>query len=612
MKKSMITSVVLLVVGFLMFTVINNSLFSGVRVDLTENRLFTLSEGTREILEDIDEPINLYLFFSDKVSEDLTSLRAYAQRVEEMLREYQLLAGANIRLSVIDPEPFSEDEDRAAAFGLQSVPVNQAGDELYFGLAGTNAIDGEAVLPFFQPEREAFLEYEITKLVYTLSETEKPRVGLFSGLPITGQVDPGTFQQSPGWVFADQLGELFDVNTLDLITAASLADIDLLVLVHPTGIDEDALYAIDQHVMAGGKLIAFIDPLAEMAQPATPGSPVASPASASDLNRLTTAWGVTLREGKVLADPDIALLVGGADGRPVRHLGILGFTQAQLAVDDVVTAPLEVINMSTVGILDVDPPDGIQADSLIVSSDRAGTLDALQFQFLVNPEDLQTGFLPADEAFVVATRLSGNARSAFSETHAGTDGHRAATDALQVVIVADSDVLSDRLWVEVQSFFGQQIASAFADNGSLITNMVENLSGSSALIQVRSRGQFVRPFERVERLRREAEASYLQSAEDLQAQLAETDRQLSELESARLDDGLLTLSPDQEAALNRFQDEKLRIRKQLRDVRHQLDKDIETLGSRLKLINILIMPLLLTGLLLVIRYLGLARREELN
>ena len=358
--------------------------------------------------------------------------------------------------------------------------------------------------------------------------------------------------------------------------------------------------------MSGGKLIVFVDPLAEMVAPEAPGMSVPS-GSSSELNRLTATWGVSLRDGEVLGDSEAALMVGGADGAPVRHLGILGFTNQYFSGDDIVTADLESINFSTAGILDVDEVDGIDAKSLIASSSAAGSLDAIAFQFLNDPAELQQGFQSTGENYSVAVRLSGKALSTFPEM-SGEETHIAETNQLNVVIVADTDVLSDRLWVQIQNFFGQQVASAFADNGSFVANLVENLSGSSALIEVRSRGQFSRPFVVVEELRRLAEAKYLKNAEDLQTRLAETDRQLSELESARVDDGLLTLSTEQEAALVNFQDEKLRIRKDLREVRHSLDQDIEQLGGKLKFINILLMPLLLTLALLGIRMLGLLSR----
>jgi ABC-type uncharacterized transport system involved in gliding motility auxiliary subunit len=459
------------------------------------------------------------------------------------------------------------------------------------------------VLPFFQPDREAFLEYELTKLIYNLSVVEKPRVALYSELKVEQSVDPRSFQPTPGWVFMDQLKELFQIEKIDELSLSAIGTAELLLLIHPGTLEDAALYAVDQHVMSGGKLIVFVDPLAETVPP---GTSVLS-GSSSELNRLTATWGVSLRDRQVLGDSEAALMVGGVDGAPVRHLGILGFTNQYFSGDDIVTADLEAINFSTAGILDVDEVDGIDAKSLIASSSVSGSLDVIQFQTLSDPAELQQGFQSTGESYSVAVRLSGKSRSSFPEM-SGEETHIAETEQLNVVIVADTDVLSDRLWVQVQNFFGQQVASAFADNGSFVVNLVENLSGSSALIEVRSRGQFSRPFVVVEELRRIAEAKYLRNAEDLQARLAETDRQLSELESARVDDGLLTLSPEQEAALVNFQGEKLRIRKELREVRHRLDQEIEQLGGKLKFINILLMPLLLTLALLGIRVLGLLSR----
>ncbi len=384
-------SIVVLVAGFILFTLVNNLMLGSVRLDLTENGLYSVSDGTREIIGDLEEPVNLYFFFSEKASEDLTALRAYSQRVQEMLEEYQLLAGSKINLHIVDPEPFSEQEDQAAEFGLQSVPVNQAGDALYFGLAGTNALDGQEVLPFFQPDREAFLEYELTKLIYNLSVAEKPRVALYSELKVEPGVDPRTFQATPGWIFMDQLKELFQIEKIDELSLDAIGSADLLLLIHPGTLEDEALYAVDQHVMSGGKLIVFVDPLAEMVAAEAPGMSIPS-GSSSELNRLTATWGVSLRNGEVLGDSEAALMVGGADGAPVRHLGILGFTNQYFSGDDIVTADLESINFSTAGILDVDEVDGIDAKSLIASSSAAGSLDAIAVSVFERPGGTAAGF----------------------------------------------------------------------------------------------------------------------------------------------------------------------------------------------------------------------------
>ena len=592
-------NIILLALGFLLFAMINNIFVSSARLDLSENGLYSLSDGTREVVDEIDEPINLYFFFSQKISRDMPSLRTYSQRVYELLEEYELIADGKIKLSYIDPEPFSEQEDRAAEFGLQSVPINQAGDELYFGLAGTNSIDGQEVIPFFQPDKEEFLEYEISKLVHNLAKPEKALIGVYSDLPVQASVDPRNFQPTSAWVFMQQLEELFEVQMIEDLEKDELGGLDLLLIVHPKGLSESALYSVDQYVLSGGKLIAFVDPLAELDQPG-PG-PSAVPSKSSDLNAITKKWGVALREQMILGDPEVALLVGGADGRPLRHLGILGFSKDYLDQGSVVTSSIENVNMATAGIFDVDTSLGTKIETLIRSSESSGLLEGYQFEYLSNPEDLQKGFSSTGESFVVAARISGPAVSNFEGGIAGREAFVSSAENIQVMLIADTDILADRLWVQVQSFFGQQIATAFADNGALVANAVENFSGSSSLISVRSRGQFSRPFEVVDRLRRNAEVSYLQSAERLQVELADTERKLAELESASPKDGLIRLSEEQTEAIKSFQDQKLRIRKELRDVRHRLDKDIEDLGGWLKLINILVMPLMLTGLLLVIR-----------
>lgn len=598
-------NIILLVLGFLLFAMINNIFIGSARLDLSENGLYSLSDGTKQVIEEIDEPINLYFFFSQKISSDMPALRTYSQRVYELLEEYELAADGKIKLSYIDPEPFSEQEDRASEFGLQSVPINQAGDELYFGLAGTNSLDGREVLSFFQPDKEEFLEYEISKLVHNLAKPEKATIGVYSDLPVQSTVDPRTFQPTSAWVFMQQLEELFEVEMIEDLEKGELNDLDLLLIVHPKNLSEPALFSVDQYVLSGGKLLAFVDPLAELDQPG-PGTP-GVPSKSSDLNAITKKWGLALREQKILGDPEVALLVGGADGRPVRHLGILGFSQGYLDQDNVVTSSIETVNMATAGIFDVDTSLETEIETLIRSSERSGLMDAYQFEFLPNPEDLQKGFSSTGESFVVAARISGAATSNFEGAIADREEFIPSSESIQVMLIADTDILADRLWVQVQSFFGQQIATAFADNGTLIANAVEHLSGSGSLISIRSRGQFSRPFEVVDRLRRNAELSYLESAERLQLELADTERKLAEIESASPEDGLIRLSDEQTEAIRSFQDEKLRIRKQLRDVRHQLDKDIEDLGGWLKLINILVMPLMLTGLLLIIR---VARYQE--
>ena len=603
----------LLALGFLMFTLLNNVLFGGWRLDLTGNNLYTLSDGSREILESIDEPVNLYFFFSEKSSEDLTSLRVYATRVREMLEEYELAANGKINLSVVDPEPFSEAEDQAAEFGLQGIPVSTAGEELYFGLAATNALDDQEVIPFFQPDKEEFLEYEISKLIQSLSVVEKPVVGVLSSLEVQGNMNMQTYQMTPPWMVVDQLRQLFSVQTINP-EGTIPAEIDILLLIHPKQLSEAMLFSIDQFVMGSGRLLAFIDPLAETDRPvqANPMMPAPPSIQVSTLNQLTEAWGVTMRSDVILGDSQTALAVGGVDGTPVRHLAILGMEGDNFSRDDIVTSSLESINLSTAGILDVAEDASVQVEPLISSSTFAMPMEALQFQFLSDPNDLKQGFKPTGESYLVAARLSGSAPSAFPEGLEESERTvLTETDNLNVILVADTDILTDRMWVQVQEFFGQRIASPWANNGDMVINALDNLSGGASLISIRSRGRFSRPFDVVQDLRREAEASYLEKANDLQARLTETEQKLSDLQSSQSENNLLVLTPEQEEALVQFQQEKVEIRRQLREVRHQLDSDIEVLGSTLKFLNIALIPILMTLLLLVVNYIRVNRRQEM-
>ena len=609
---------------FFAFTMLNNALFSSARIDLTENKLYTLTLGTRDLIAEIDEPIKFRFFFSQRASEDLTALRAYARRVQELLEEYQALAGGSINLEIIDPEPFSEEEDLAAQFGLQSVPVNNAGDELYFGLVGTNSVDDQLIISFFQPDKEEFLEYDISRIIHQLNSSRKPKVGLLSSLKIQGDIDTSTFQTTPAWVVIDQLTQQYEVVDVAMDATELPRDMQLLIIVHPKSLSDATLFAIDQFAMAGGRVLLFVDPLAEMER-RPPGAMPTEPAS--DFSLLSN-WGMQLRADTVLADSAAALNVGGSNGQSVRHLGILGLSAENFNSDDVSLASLESINVTTSGILDMVGRPESRIDILIQSSENAMPMASTEFQSLTDPEQLLKTFVPTGKRYTIAARISGKAVTAYPggvdvetvpeaevevegqgqgqvESTRDTQLHQAvltATDKLNVIVVADTDILTDRLWVQVQNFFGQTIASPWAINGDFVLNSVDNLLGGSELISIRSRGRFSRPFTVVESLRLAAQSKYQKSADTLQRELEETEAELNEVESSQSDQNLLALSPEQERAITQFQDEKLRIRKQLRDVRHQLDKDIEGLGATLKLINIIVLPLLLVLGIYTMRY----------
>ena len=586
-----------LAVLFVAVIALANNLLRGAQIDLTENKLYTLSEGTTQVLGEIEEPINLYYFFSDKGTAEIPQIRTYATRVRELLEAIERRSAGKVRLTVIDPLPFSEEEDRAAGFGLQAVPTGPAGETIFFGLAGTNATDGQMVIPFFQPDKEAFLEYDIAKLIHSLVTTTKPVVGLMAELNIGPGFDPQTRQMRQGWAVYQSLAELFEIRTLDPQVTTTIDEaIKTVVVVHPKALSEDAQYALDQFVLRGGNLMVFVDPNAELDETAEdPNNPSAALFAnrSSNLERLFKAWGVSYDPAKVVLDAEYALQVQTQTGAPVRHMAILGLRAQSMNQQDVVTAQLGTLNLSTAGSFRMAEDAPLTLEPLLQSSAQSTTIDAERVKFLPDPSSLFADFVPSGENYVLAGRLTGTAKTAFGE-RAGASHLAESKQPVNVLLVADTDLLSDRLWVQVQNFFGQQIMNAFANNGDFVANAVDNLTGSSALISIRGRATSARPFTTVEALRRGADDRFRATERKLNEELQETERKLNELQRARADDASMLLSAEQKAELDRFQKRKLEIRKELREVRRQLDADIEALGWKLKVINIALVPLLLT------------------
>jgi ABC-type uncharacterized transport system involved in gliding motility auxiliary subunit len=595
MKKLMYSGagLLLIAVAFLAFNMLSALGLGNVRLDLTEQKLYTISEGTERILGELDEPINLYFFYSDKAARDLPVLRNYAVRVEEMLKAYERAANGKIKLHIIDPEPFSEDEDKAAGFGLQAVPANQGGEQIYFGLAGTNAVDDKQIIPFFPLDQEEFLEYQLSQLVQGLAKPERPVIGLLSGLQLNGGFDMMARQPMAPWMVMEEVRQLFKIDSLKAGIDKIPDQVSVLLLVHPKSLPEPTLYAIDQFVLRGGKLLVFVDPLAESdnAPPMMPGD---DEGKASDLEPLFKAWGLRMVPEKVLGDGSYALSVSMGQGqRPARHAAWLALPKRAMNQDDVATSSLESLNIATAGIL--EPVEGAKTQfvPLLQSSEYAMPFDAARFAALGNPEELIRDLEPTGERYAIAARISGPAQSAYPNGIEGQKDGLKSAENINVIAVADTDLLTDRMWVQVQDFFGQRVPQPFADNAGFAINALDNLSGSDALISVRSRGRFSRPFEVVEALQRDAEAQFRVKEEDLQKRLAETDQKLASLQQQDPSKPL-ELTPEQQATVQQFIAEKLRIRKELREVRFQLNAQIEDLGRTLKLVNILAVPLLLT------------------
>lgn len=609
-----------LAVLFLAVVMLSNVGLRGVRLDLTQNKLYTLSKGTQQVLRDLKEPVNLYFYFSrDAAAKQSPLMMPYAARVREFLEEVSARAGGKIHLQVIDPQPFSDDEDRAAEFGLQS--LHPGGEALYFGLAGTNSTDGRSAIPTFTADREEFLEYDVAKLVQELGTPKKPVIGLLSSIGVQGQFNPQTGQMGEPWPIYTQLQQLFAVRNLTADLDHIDKDVDVLMLIHPKDLAPKTLYAIDQFVMRGGRMLLLVDPNAGADLTGQdPRNPLAGAMAnhSSDLQPLLSNWGIDYDATKVIGDLGRGLEVrSNTTAAPIRHIGILGLRHGDMDAKDVVTASLESINLATVGSLAARPGAKTTFEPLLQSSANAEPLPAQRFNALIDPAVLRDGFKSTGVRYTIAARITGPVDSAYPNGPPGDQkpasgppvAHLAkSTTPANIVVIADTDLLMDYLWVQTRELLGQRISQAFANNGDLIANILDNLSGSSALISVRGRASFSRPFERIEALKRQADDRLRAKALELQSELQQTEGKLTELQAKRNDQSSLMLSPEQEAELKRFTAEKARVRKELRETERGLDVDINRLGSRLKVINIAIAPLLVAVAGVVI--LSLRRRRR--
>ncbi len=615
-----LTSLGLLVGLILLFAIniLSNESLTSARVDLTEGRIYTLSEGTQNVLSKIQEPITLRLYLSKRLATRLPEFSSYAVRVEDLLREYQREAGGNIRLQIIDPEPFSGEEDRAVGYGLRAAPVNNREDMFFFGLVGTNSVDDEEVIPFFTREREEFLEYDVTKLLHNLIEVKQPVVGLLSSLPVEGQGPRAALRglSAPPWMVVEQMRQLFEVRSLDPSLDAVPEDTDVLVLVHPKNLSDRMLYAIDQFVLRGGRVLAFVDANAEAEQGMNVGG-LMMPARSrrSELDRLLETWGVVLEKDKIIGDLELAARVRmEREGREVTFEYPVWLTvqPGQMNQEDIVTRQLGNLSLGTPGSLVPAKEAATTFASLIETTSGAAVFSPDKVALSEDPQNLLRTYRPEDRTFTLAARISGNIKSAFpdgrpkdqtadkesSEKNTGDERsgperpHLAESEeAINIIVVADTDLLQDQFWVSVQDFLGTRIAVPTAANGSFVINAVDNLAGSGDLISVRNRGSFVRPFERISELREQAELRFRQKEQELIERLENTERKLIELEESRQGDDGMILTPAQQQELMEFRQERLRIRKDLRDVRHRLRREIESLQDWLKFINIALVPI---------------------
>ena len=601
MNRNLVSFSSLAVALVLLFAVniLSGLLFGNARVDMTEQQLYTLTPGSRAILDNLEDEITLNFYFSDSQLRDVPTIKAYAVRVEELLNEYVSLARGKIRLRVIDPEPFSEQEDEAVRAGVRGVPTSDVGDTAYFGLSATNTTDGEEVIGFFAPSNEELLEHDLTRLIYKLDNLEKPVVAIYSSLPVNGEQGGRGRPQSPKWTITEQISEIFEVRVLIGTQAKIDDDVDILMIIHPQMFDDASRVAIDQYVLGGGRTMVFVDPYSDVE--IIPTMPFMQnqqePKPPSDFDQQLAAWGVRVDGTQLVGDYDAARRVTTSQNpgsKPEPYLPWLELKSEHFNQKDVVTRSLTTMYVATAGAIEKLPDSEVTVENLIVTGPNSGPVPVASIQFSPNPKEILGQFQPTGPQ-TVAVRLSGKIRSAYADgLPEGVEwsGERLTeSDDAQIVLVADSDLLHDRFWVQVQDFFGDRVAMPYADNGNFVIYMLDNLSGSSDLISVRSRGSFSRPFTRIVDLGKAAEEQYRATEQQLQMRLQAAEQKLAELQQQGADAGLIDQQAREE--IDSFLQEKVAIRKELRSVQHDLRKDIDTLESRVKFINIGLMPLLI-------------------
>jgi ABC-type uncharacterized transport system involved in gliding motility auxiliary subunit len=610
---------------FVCVNIISSQVLRSARIDLTQQHLYSLSQGTRTLLGEIREPVRFRLFMSSALTKQAPQLAAFAARVRALLDAYVAASNGRIILEVIDPRPFSEDEDRAVAYGIQSFQ-GTGGEQLFFGLAATNSTTGRSTISVFAPDRETFLEYDLTRMVAQLANRGKPVVALIDGLGLAGNPR----MRAPEQQTLAQMRQFFDVQ----VAADKLPDqARVLMVVHPLGLTPAMLYDIDQWVLAGKPAIFFVDPFAENQLPVggMPGMPPPVQTS-STLEPLFKAWGVKFDPAQVVGDSTYALQTQrNVGGRPMlsQNLPWMALRGDALARDEAILAQLSAIVLTNAGAFETTK-DGVTLRPLLTASGNAVMIDAaVAGDRNADPRRLLSGMKRTDKPPVLAARLSGTLDSAYpdgspavaapkpdaaanpeTDKPEATKTEGAKTEAtktetikrsvkpVNVILVGDADMLMDRNWIQQQNLLGQQIAQAFANNGDFVINALEQMSGGAALSDLRGRGVSWRPFELIQQMEAEADQRFRAKEQQLTQELKDTEQKLAQM--PRAPEGTNdVLTPEQMQAIDGFRAQLLSIRSELRDVQFALRRNVDDLKSWVTALNVGVVPLVVAIIALI-------------
>jgi len=593
-NEQLVYSAVGLAALFLLLVALNFLLgLAPARLDLTDGKLYTLSPGTKKILRNLASPVRLKLYVSQGEAVPVP-LRGFAQRVEDLVREFKQAAGSNLVVERYNPKPDSEEEDAAQLDGIEPQQL-VTGEQFYLGVA-VSQLDRKQAIAAISPQRERLLEYDLVRAIARVGSAERPKIGLMAGLPVLGEkFNPFTRQSSEPWVLANELKREFEVKEVPLGAKEIDRDIKVLLLIHPRlGVPPTLEYALDQFVLRGGKLIAFVDPYAyfDQQQPMMPGLPPEP--SSSSLPTLFKAWGVEMDPGKVIAD----VVFGSGQGARYTPT-VLSLNRTALNRDDVVTSSVETLLYAFGGAFQIKNTEGLRVTELIRSSPNSMLVE--NFNATKSGDEATKNFKPSGQALPLALRLTGKFRTAFPQglvidkkPLAGTPGLRESAAENSVILVADVDLLADGAAVDVQEVFGRRVVVPSNGNLALAMGMLEQLTAGDDLISLRSREASFRPLTVVRELEAEAQKQYFGRIQALEDELQKTTAKLQELQKAQAPGakGQQILSPEQQAEMERFRKTVAEGRLALKEVRKNLRQDAEALVFWTKLANIALMPLL--------------------
>lgn len=602
-KKNFLISVVSTIILFLSFNFIINKINFNFGIDFTETNTFTLSKGTKNLLKNLEEPLTLEFIYSRQLSKNIPVIQNYANQIEGLLNRYEELAKGKIIFNTIEPEAYSDEEDYVNRYNIQGFPLGQEGTNLYFGLIASNTTDDIEVVKFFDPSKAGSLEKQLTDIVYKLSRVEKPKVGFLSW--VDASVPPNSQPDRNEYIILDRFRDYYDFETLDQKTT-NFDDLDVLIVYHPSDVSEKTEYAIEQFILNGGNTLVFVDPYFEKNDHLN---------KSSDLPKVFQTLNLNYNDNVILDGAQATRLQTQqniSDNTSLQTMLKLNWPEVRgnfINQSETVGSGLSLVRLvSPGGFAPLNEDSQVVYSPLISSSEL--TMD-LPMKDVLDPIKLINNFKPSGIPYDFGVRLSGIAKTSFSDYQEKFENHiDQSSQDINVIVFSDADFIRTAFWARVQRFLDSTVIEESSDNGSLVSNILDSMTGFNDFIDLRNKETPFRPFTVVQKLQAEAEQQYLGQEQELQARLDATLNQIKNL-SGGGNTNDVQLSDQQLEELANFQADLESTRKQLREVRRQLNKDIDDLANRINILNTFLLPILLIVLMFIVpRQLGIRKRKS--